>query len=725
MPTRPVHLARELGAWDIALAAPLLLVVLRPSRAVGLVPFAAALALAMVGAALIDLVSGRAAVLGETQHLLELAGLGLLWVIAHRPPDDSPLLDGFRRPRPTSPPDAAPVPRGRLARLAALLGLVALFVVLPARPGLGPRRAVDQRPGRRVRWSTRHPTRSPSSSPRGSRSSPTASGCSTPRATGSTPGAPPPSGDTVTAPVDGFAGRRWLRGGLAGGVGRRPPDPGCLLVLGRGSGPSCASGLADEAFAGERRPAATTSPGAVLRFLGYVGVLGATGAVLVGAALRRDDEPSPVSRVATVLAGARAWCALVLQLPVQASLATGQGWGSITDERGAGADAVRRGRVVDRHHRRGPGGPDDHHRAPVPGRGPGAGAGRRRPGAAGLRGHRPHPHDVAGGGGLPRRRGPRAGRRGLVRWARSRSLAVRAPRRRRDDAAGRGRGRGPLLRVGGGVGGRRGRDRVTSWAGSRSVGSTPSPPPTYGRLLMVKVALVALVAGGRGLEPVPPGRRRRRARPADPVPDAGPPTPRRARSRPSSRARGAGATAPDRRPRRPGLGPAPPGRALRGGGAGGRAGHHGGPGQRHPGQGRRRRGLRTVSAPLGDGTVEVVVDPASARSQRRPRLPARCRGPARRLLRRRRPSSWPCRRQDIGPLDREPVRAGPGHFQLVGTDLDLAGEWTLTVTVKPDRFTEQTATVTFRVQQPAGRGAACSAPRRRPAGQPRGRRAGW
>lgn len=97
----PVHLARELGAWDLALAAALLLVVARPARAVGLVPFAGALALAMVLGAVIDVASGRASLLSESQHLLELAGLGLLWATARRPVDPTPLLGGFRRPRPS------------------------------------------------------------------------------------------------------------------------------------------------------------------------------------------------------------------------------------------------------------------------------------------------------------------------------------------------------------------------------------------------------------------------------------------------------------------------------------------------------------------------------------------------------------------------------------------------------------------------------------------------
>ncbi len=99
-PDAPLHLARELGAWDLAFAAALLWVVVRPARAGGLVPFAAALALAMVGTAVFDVAAGRADVATESQHLLELVGLALLVVIARRPNEASPLLDGFRRPRP-------------------------------------------------------------------------------------------------------------------------------------------------------------------------------------------------------------------------------------------------------------------------------------------------------------------------------------------------------------------------------------------------------------------------------------------------------------------------------------------------------------------------------------------------------------------------------------------------------------------------------------------------
>ncbi len=94
------HLARELGAWDVALAAALLWVVFRPERAAGLVPFVAMVGLAMVGTAALDVAAGRADALAESRHLPELVGLALLVGIARNPIDREPLLDGLRRGRP-------------------------------------------------------------------------------------------------------------------------------------------------------------------------------------------------------------------------------------------------------------------------------------------------------------------------------------------------------------------------------------------------------------------------------------------------------------------------------------------------------------------------------------------------------------------------------------------------------------------------------------------------
>lgn len=97
----PVHVARELGAWDLALAIALLLVAVRPARAPGLVPFAGALLAALALTAVVDVASGRATPVSESHHLLDVAGTALVWLIARRPVDPTDLLAGLRRPRPT------------------------------------------------------------------------------------------------------------------------------------------------------------------------------------------------------------------------------------------------------------------------------------------------------------------------------------------------------------------------------------------------------------------------------------------------------------------------------------------------------------------------------------------------------------------------------------------------------------------------------------------------
>jgi predicted anti-sigma-YlaC factor YlaD len=81
----PVHIAHEMGSWDVALAVALLFAAWRPLRAVGLLPFVAVLAAGLLGTAVIDLFNGRAVALTETTHLLELVGALLLWLLT-RPP---------------------------------------------------------------------------------------------------------------------------------------------------------------------------------------------------------------------------------------------------------------------------------------------------------------------------------------------------------------------------------------------------------------------------------------------------------------------------------------------------------------------------------------------------------------------------------------------------------------------------------------------------------------
>jgi copper transport protein len=48
---------------------------------------------------------------------------------------------------------------------------------------------------------------------------------------------------------------------------------------------------------------------------------------------------------------------------------------------------------------------------------------------------------------------------------------------------------------------------------------------------------------------------------------------------------------------------------------------------------------------------------------------------------------------DLGPITRDATRAGPAHFQLDGDDLAVGGTWTIEVHARLDRFTEATGTV--------------------------------
>jgi predicted anti-sigma-YlaC factor YlaD len=77
-----IHVARELGSFDVALAFGLLVAAWQPARAWGLLPVAAALGLVMGATAVLDVVDGTASSLGEAHHLLDLAGVALLWLVA-------------------------------------------------------------------------------------------------------------------------------------------------------------------------------------------------------------------------------------------------------------------------------------------------------------------------------------------------------------------------------------------------------------------------------------------------------------------------------------------------------------------------------------------------------------------------------------------------------------------------------------------------------------------
>ncbi len=82
----PVHTARHLASFAVALAVGFLYAALRPERTLavvsGLLPVTTALVTCLVGTALLDVASGRTAAIGEFHHATEIAGLAILWLMA-------------------------------------------------------------------------------------------------------------------------------------------------------------------------------------------------------------------------------------------------------------------------------------------------------------------------------------------------------------------------------------------------------------------------------------------------------------------------------------------------------------------------------------------------------------------------------------------------------------------------------------------------------------------
>jgi predicted anti-sigma-YlaC factor YlaD len=85
----PMHSARHLGSFGVALAVGFLFAAWRPERCAGLVPVAAALVACLVGTSVLDVSSGHAAALGEAHHAAEVAGLLVIWLLV-RPPHRRP-----------------------------------------------------------------------------------------------------------------------------------------------------------------------------------------------------------------------------------------------------------------------------------------------------------------------------------------------------------------------------------------------------------------------------------------------------------------------------------------------------------------------------------------------------------------------------------------------------------------------------------------------------------
>jgi copper transport protein len=97
------------------------------------------------------------------------------------------------------------------------------------------------------------------------------------------------------------------------------------------------------------------------------------------------------------------------------------------------------------------------------------------------------------------------------------------------------------------------------------------------------------------------------------------------------------------------------------------------------------------TVPLGDGSVNIVVDPPRVGATSIHMYILDAGGgpfsPEQVTMELALPSAG------IGPLEREPFVAGPGHYQLDGSDLTIPGRWTITVIARTERFDEETASV--------------------------------
>jgi predicted anti-sigma-YlaC factor YlaD len=77
-----LHLARELGSFQVALAVGFLLVAWRPEQRARLLPVVAVLSVCPAVIAVVDMAAGQTPASAEAHHLLQLAGLGLVWLLA-------------------------------------------------------------------------------------------------------------------------------------------------------------------------------------------------------------------------------------------------------------------------------------------------------------------------------------------------------------------------------------------------------------------------------------------------------------------------------------------------------------------------------------------------------------------------------------------------------------------------------------------------------------------
>jgi len=82
----PVHTARHIGSFEVALGVGFLYAAWKPSRIAGLLPVAAALVACLVASSLLDVASGSTNAWGEGQHVLAFVGLAVVWLLSRPAP---------------------------------------------------------------------------------------------------------------------------------------------------------------------------------------------------------------------------------------------------------------------------------------------------------------------------------------------------------------------------------------------------------------------------------------------------------------------------------------------------------------------------------------------------------------------------------------------------------------------------------------------------------------
>jgi predicted anti-sigma-YlaC factor YlaD len=82
----PLHTARHIGSFDVALGVGFLYAAWKPARIPGFLPVVVALVVCLVGSSLLDVAAGNTAALGEGQHVLDVVGLAVVWLLRRPAP---------------------------------------------------------------------------------------------------------------------------------------------------------------------------------------------------------------------------------------------------------------------------------------------------------------------------------------------------------------------------------------------------------------------------------------------------------------------------------------------------------------------------------------------------------------------------------------------------------------------------------------------------------------